>query len=256
VYLDGVIYGVAGIADFSKVIAFALDATTGKPIWVNRECGLISEVKQDGGSLQSELFMSGGALCFRSPGHYGVVRIDPKTGRVLNEVIDDFLPKRTGFRTFFSAYYPRYGSNQSFVCKVNETSSLVVDMGGDQHGKHRYSNRLTLSLYTKGLENIAPGALSMQKLIKEQKLKPTWSYKSQGVIRGFIAGDSEVIVASVITSKNGNKKSLLEGVDLVDGKTLWSQVLQGEPVKYGISVNSSGKIFISTTTGKIETFTK
>ena len=178
------------------------DASTGQPVWVNRDCGIISEELQDGVSLQSEVFIRDDALCFRSPGHYGVARMDLKTGKLLNVKIDELSKvKRQAYRTVFYSYYPTHGADASFLCHLPEGRSLFVDMGKDTHGSNRFSASKRLALY-KGIEDIPAGPVSTQTIVvKGRKLKAEWTHTSGSRIRGFIAGPSAVICMSIAERK-------------------------------------------------------
>jgi outer membrane protein assembly factor BamB len=259
VHQDGKIYGVAGIADFSDVIAFSLDASTGKPVWINRDCGMISKDVQSGASLQSEVFIRDNALCFRSPGNYGIARIDLNTGKVLNEKIDKLIEKgRDAYRTVFSAYYPRYGTDISFLCHLPGGRSLFVDMGRDSVGHNNYGFHRALALY-KGLEDISPGPVSTQTIVlKERKLKSEWTYPGGRRIRGFVAGPSEVLVLSFQNNTENREvqihTTVLESVNLKNGAKLWSKKIRGGAVKYGLAASSTGRILIALESGKIVSF--
>ena len=75
----GVLYAAAGIADYDGTHVYALDAITGKPKWHNASSGSLSKT-QEGVSLQGELSLGDGALCFPGGPMCGMARYDLKTG--------------------------------------------------------------------------------------------------------------------------------------------------------------------------------
>jgi outer membrane protein assembly factor BamB len=76
---DGVLYAAAGIANYDGTHVYALDAITGKVKWYNDSSGALSAA-QEGVSLQGELSLRDGALCFPGGTMCRTARYDLKTG--------------------------------------------------------------------------------------------------------------------------------------------------------------------------------
>ena len=100
---NGVLYAAAGIANYDGTHVYALDAISGKLKWHNDSSGSLSGA-QEGVSLQGELSLRDGTLCFPGGTMCGTARYDLRTGECRSKVAGSQL-------TVFDAYYPQHGGS-------------------------------------------------------------------------------------------------------------------------------------------------
>jgi len=240
---DGVVYAAAGIAHYDGTHVVALDAVTGKVKWYNDTSGVLDPKIKNGVSLQGNLHLARGKLCFQGGNAVNLAYFDLKTGKCLNSP-----SRRVGgvTATAFSAYYPEYGSYARL--------------------KHDYPDGRTLS-YTvmyEGSRRSGPAMLaagtaaapsSGQRWSRRSGRKAIWGGANRWDCHAFIVGQ-DVLVAAGLIGLKGKASFGVAAMDLKDGSQIWTHPLPGRPVKWGAAVDRAGRVAVSLINGRVLCFAK
>jgi len=221
------VYAASGIADYDGTQVYALDAVTGKVIWLNDTSGSISDTVRSGVSLQGSLGIQGGELRFCGGTVYTIARYDLRTGRCLNEPSDQIQSRRP---TAFSAYYPRYGQFTSLAHRLTDGGMLSYQASpqGDRH---------------------TPLALLRPKPAQGQAA--VWQDPSARRFNAFVVSPAVLLAAS---QDAGGRHPALGAIDVATGREIWRKELDARAVKGGLAVNHVGQIFTTLTDGQVWCF--
>ena len=235
----GVVYAAAGIAHYDGTYVYALDAATGKPRWCNDTSGTVSAQFNSGVSLQGNLYIRGGELCFSAGNVHDTARYDLATGKCLNQPNQSV---RSNFRTAFYAYYPRYGQYVSLNHTLADGRSLNYQASYDG-AKH---TRLAL------LAPVAPGAKPQRQTDRRQgpMRRTLWQEPSGRAFNSFIVS-GDVLLAAGTAGPYSSKGAFLAAVDVKDGSDIWRQELPAAVVKGGTAVDHDGRLFVSLENGQV-----
>ena len=227
---DGVLYAAAGIANYDGTHVYALDAITGKLKWYNDSSGSLSEA-QEGVSLQGELSLRDGALCFPGGTTCRTARYDLKTGECRSKVAASQL-------TVFDAYYSQHGASYtdlSHTLPDGRRLAYVYDI-------RRGANTTELAMLRPLKANEPVPAKPVAKDI-------LWTSRGRR-FTSFIVGPSSLLAAG-----NDGTKSPVEhfvaAVKLADGSDLWYEKLPAPAVKGGTAVDHAGRMFVALDDGRV-----
>lgn len=227
---DGVLYAAAGIANYDGTHVYALDAITGKLKWYNDSSGSLSEA-QEGVSLQGELSLRNGALCFPGGTTCRTARYDLKTGECLSQVAASQL-------TVFDAYYSQHGASYTDLSRTLPDGRRLAYVYDIRRGAN--ATELTLLRPLKADEAVPA------KPVAEDLL---WTSRGRR-FSSFIVGPSSLLAAG-----NDSTKSPVEhfvaAVKLADGSDLWYEKLPAPAVKGGTAVDHAGRMFVALDDGQV-----
>lgn len=242
---DGVLYAAAGIANYDGTHVCALDAVTGKLRWHNGRSGQLSDRVKSGISLQGELYLDSGALCFSGGTVYQTARFDLATGRCLNEPVHTVGSQ---FPTAFYPYYPEYGQFTSLEHRLPDgrTLSYQAAYEGSQH------TRLAMLAPPK------PGQPPpVRKVFDRPLARPLagaiWADRLARRFNSFIVG-RDALVAAGQGAEAGRSKPQLAAIALKDGSDLWREALPAPAVRNGAAIDNAGRLFVALDDGRLECF--
>ena len=245
---DGVVYAAAGMAHYDGVHVYALDGISGEVKWYNDTSGSISDVTDGGVSVQGEPFIQDGELRFLGGGTYEFARYDIKSGKCLNQPHDQ---PNSRFHTAFYAYYPEYGKYVTLEHTLPDGRELVYD------ASYEGSRHSDLSL----LEPLPEGTPKVYKVASRwmhqrrgaPKRKHVWTVPAGPRYNAFIIGPDKLLAAGH-TGVDDQTTSSLAAISLKTGKITWSEKLPGAVVKSGLALDSTGRVFVVLTDGRLLAF--
>lgn len=245
---NGIVYAAAGIAHYDGTHVYALDAVTGEVKWYNDTSGALSAAAENGVSLQGELFLRGGQLCFAGGNACDLASYDLRTGKCTSTITD-----RVGssYRTVFYPYYPEFGQyvslNHTFA--DGKTLNFAVDYSGAVHS--------TLALFEPLPSNIAKLGPNWRILPRRGqpaiKAPTVWEHKQRTKYNGFIVAPDQLLAAGQ-TDVAGQTKSFLSAVNVEDGSEVWRRELPAPVVKGGAAIDHKARIIVSLQDGPILCF--
>ena len=227
---DGVLYAAAGIANYDGTHVYALDAITGKLKWYNDSSGSLSEA-QEGVSLQGELSLRDGALCFPGGTMCRTASYDLKTGECRSKVAASQL-------TVFDAYYSQYGASYtdlSHTLPDGRRLAYVYDI-------RRGANTTELAMLRPLKANEPVPAKPAAKDI-------LWTSRGRR-FTSFIVGPSSLLAAGDDGTKSP-VEHFVAAVNLADGSDLWYEKLPAPAVKGGTAVDHAGRMFVALDDGRV-----
>jgi len=227
---DGVCYAAAGIANYDGTHVYALDAITGKVKWHNDSSGVLSPA-QEGVSLQGELSLRDGSLCFPGGTMCATARYDLKTGQCRSTVARSHL-------TVFDAYYSRYGASYANLSHTLPDGRRLVYAYDVRRGGN--ATDLTMLRPLKANEVVAA---------KPAPGDTLWTCRGR-TFNGFVVGPDSLLAAG----SHGTRTSVehfVAAVDLADGSDLWFEKLPASAVKGGAAVDHAGRIFVALDDGRV-----
>ena len=238
----GVLYTAAGIADYDGTHIYALDAITGKPKWHNDSSGSLSAA-QEGVSLQGELFLRDGSLCFPGGTMCPMASYDLKTGEFRSKVTQGQLSLITlAFSQYeyglFDAYYHQYGA---FYTNLNHTLA--------NGGRLTYVYDFRQGANTTELTMLRPRKAGEPAPAKPAAKDILWTSRGRR-FTGFIIGPNSLLAAGDNGAKSPDEH-FVAAVSLADGSDLWNEKLPAAAVKGGMAVDHAGRIFIALDNGRI-----
>jgi outer membrane protein assembly factor BamB len=221
---NGVLYAAAGIANYDGTHVYALDAITGKLKWHNDSSGSLSEARE-GVSLQGELSLRDGALCFPGGTMCATASYDLKTGACRSKVAASQL-------TVFDAYYSQHGASYTDLSQTLPDGRRLAYA----YDVRRGANTMDLTM------------LRPMKADERAPAKPTandvlWTSRGRN-FTSFIIGPKSLLAAG----KSGVKdpaEPFVAAVNLADGSDLWYEKLPAPTVKGGTAVDHLGRIFVA-----------
>ena len=242
---DGTVYAAAGIAHYDGTHVVALDAMTGKVKWRNDSSGSLSGKVNSGVSMQGELFLEDGKLCFLGGGVYETAQFDLDNGQCLNHPKED---PTSQFRTAFYPYYPEYGNYLSLDHTLTNGRSLIFDAS---YEGNRFTPLALLSPLPTGVRKIRKDAARWSNRRGwAEKRKAIWQDKEGRRFASFVVSPELLLAAGDLGE--GTKTSFLSATQIEDGEIAWSETLPAQPIKGGVSIDHHGRIFVTLKNG--ETF--
>ena len=237
----GAVYAASGIVDYDGTQVYALDAVTGKIIWVNDSSGTISDTVQSGVSLQGSLGILDSELRFCGGTVYPTARYDLRSGRCLNEPSDQIQSQRP---TAFSAYYPRYGQFTSLSHRFTDGGVLSYQASpqGDRHTR--------LALLRPKLAQ-GPGTEPTRTQRAESGQAAVWQDQFARRYNAFVVSSSVLLAASQDAE---GRHPALSAIDIATGREIWRTELATRAVKCGLAVNHRGQILTTLADGQVLCF--
>lgn len=244
---QGVVYAAAGMAHYDGTYVVALDALTGKPIWVNDSSGQLSDQVDCGISLQGELQILDDQLQFLGGGPYLRAQYDLKTGTCLNPPRHE---PTSQFETAFYPYYPSYAKYSSLHHTFADGRTLFYISSYDG------SNPTRLKVLAPLAEN--PDAASPKpnqragaKPGRPAERPPVWQTGNTPLFTAFVVTPEVLLAAGPTESGNGGHVS---AISLSDGNVLWRQSLESVPVKGGLALDAQQRIVVTLESGQMLCF--
>jgi outer membrane protein assembly factor BamB len=242
---DGTVYAAAGMAHYDGIHVYALDAISGGVKWYNDTSGTISSVTGSGVSLQGELFLSGGELRFLGGGAYEFARYHVKTGKCLNEPRDQ---PNSSFHTAFYAYYPEYGKHVTLEHTLPDGRQLAYDASYEGSRHSELSLMEPLPEGTPKTYKVASRWINQRR--GEPEPKRLWVIPAGPRYNAFIVGPDKLLAAGH-TGDDDRTTSTLAAISLETGKIAWRRQLPAPVVKSGLALDSTGRIFVTLTDGRL-----
>jgi len=240
---DGTVYAAAGIAHYDGTHVVALDAVTGKLKWRNDSSGSLSGKVNSGVSMQGDLFLEDGKLCFLGGGVYETAQFDMDDGKCLNVPKED---PRSQFRTAFYPYYPEYGNYLSLDHTLSDGRSLIFDAS---YEGNRFTSLALLSALPAGVGKIRKDAARWSNRRGwSEKRKVIWQDKRGWHFASFVVG-SDLLLASGDSGETG-KTPLLAAMQIENSDIAWNVTLPAQPIKGGTSIDHQGRIFVTLENGQ------
>jgi outer membrane protein assembly factor BamB len=228
---DGVLYAAAGIANYDGTHVYALDAITGTLKWCNDSSGSLNEA-EEGVSLQGELSLRDGALCFPGGTMCSTASYDLKTGEFQGKAAKSQL-------TVFDAYYCRHGAsytNLNHTLPDGRRLAYVYDIR-----KGANTTELTMLRPLKAHQP-APAKPVAKDIL--------WTSRGR-TFTSFIVGPSSLLAAGNDGAGKSPVEHFVAAVKLADGADLWCERLPAPVVKAGTAVDHAGRIFVALDDGQI-----
>ncbi len=248
VVVDGPnVYAAAGIAHYDGTHVVTLDAVTGELKTQNKTSGSLSEKVNSGVSLQGNLCLEDGQLCFLAGGVYETARYDCASLNCLNSPRESVTSQ---FRTAFYPYYPEYGNFVSIEHTFVDGRTLEHDAS---YEGSRFSD---LSF----LEPPPPDAPKTKKLKsrwfrrkgKKFKRDIVWKDKTKRRFTSFIVAPNVLLSAG--QPDNQPNKPFLAATTIKDGKDVWYESLPSNAVKGGTAIDHNGRIIVALVDGQVLCF--
>jgi len=216
---------------------------TGKLKWRNDSSGSLSEKVDSGISMQGDLFLENGELCFLGGGVYETARFDLKSGKCLNTPNDD---PRSRFRTAFYPYYPSYGNYLSLDHSFADGRSLVFDAS---YEGNRFTSLALLSPLPPGTQKIRKDAARWAaRRGWSDKRKAIWQDNQSRRFASYIL-NPEILVAA--GDMGGEAKTpFLAAIQVKNGKVAWNETLPAQPIKGGTAIDHDGRILVTLENGQ------
>jgi len=240
---DGVVYAAAGIANYDGTHVYALDAVTGKLLWHNESSGMLSPAVKSGISLQGELYLDGNELRFPAGTVYATARYDLKTGKCLNEPVNQ-VGSRTA--TAYYAYYPEYGQFTLLEHDFPDGRTLSYQV------LYEGSRQAALAM----LRPLKPGAAAPTpnwRLWPQKGARPAreaaWQLPSERKFNAFVVAPNLLLAAG-----QDGAQAFLAAINLQDGSCLWQEKLPVPAVKGGLASDHRGRILLSLSDGRTVCF--
>jgi outer membrane protein assembly factor BamB len=227
---DGVLYVAAGIANYDGTHVYALDAITGKVKWHNGSSGVLSNAGE-GVSLQGELALRDGLLCFPGGTTCGTASYDLKTGECRSKVAKGQL-------TVFDAYYSQYGASYTELRHALPDGRRLVYA----YDVRRGGNATDLTM----LRALKANEAAPAKPVAGDVL---WTCRAR-TFHSFIVGPNLLLAAG----SDGSKKPVehfVAAVKLADGADAWRENLPASAVRGGTAVDHAGRIFVALEDGRV-----
>jgi outer membrane protein assembly factor BamB len=227
---DGVLFAAAGIANYDGTHVYALNAITGRLKWYNDSSGSLSAA-QEGVSLQGELSLHDGALCFAGGTMCRTARYDLKTGACLSQLAASHL-------TVFDAYYSAHGACYTDLSRTLPDGRRLAYAYDIRRG----ANATDLALLRPLKANEAVPA-------RTAAADVLWTSRGRK-FNSFIVGPTALLAAG-----NDSTKSPVEhfvaAVKLADGADLWCEKLPAPVVKGGMAVDHAARLFVALDDGRV-----
>ena len=240
---DGSVYAAAGIAHYDGTHVVALDAVTGKLKWRNDSSGSLSGKVNSGVSMQGDLFLDDGKLCFLGGGVYETAQFNLEDGQCLNVPKED---PRSQFRTAFYPYYPEYGNYLSLDHNLADGRSLVFDAS---YEGNRFTPLALLSPLPEGAQKIRKDAARWSNRRGwSEKRKAIWQEKQGRRFASFVVSPYLLVAAGDLGVET--KTSFLAAIDVANGNIAWSESLPAQAIKGGTSIDHQGRIFVTLENGQ------
>ena len=221
----------------------ALDAVTGKLKWRNDSSGSLSGKVNSGVSMQGDLFLEDGKLCFLGGGVYETAQFDLDNGQCLNVPKED---PRSQFRTAFYPYYPEYGNYLSLDHTLADGRSLVFDAS---YEGNRFTPLAFLSPLPNGVQKIRKDAARWaNRRGWSEKRKAIWQDKQGRRFASFVVSPELLLAAGDLGEET--KTSFLAAMQIENGAVAWNVALPAQPIKGGTSIDHQGRIFVTLENGQ------
>jgi outer membrane protein assembly factor BamB len=227
---DGVLYAAAGIANYDGTYVCALDAITGKPKWYNDSSGAVSAFGE-GVSLQGELSLRDGMLCFPGGTACRTARYDLKTGEFHGKIAQSQL-------TVFDAYYSQHGASYTDLSHTLPDGRRLAYAYDIRRG----ANSTDLSM----LRPLRADEPAAAKPIAKDVL---WTSRGRK-FTSFIIGPTSLLAAGNDRTKDA-VEHFIAAVNLTDGSDLWHEKLPAAVVKSGTAIDHAGRVFVTLDDGQV-----
>ncbi len=243
----GVVYAAAGMAHYDGIHVYALDAVSGEVQWYNDTSGTISKATDSGVSLQGELVLRDGELRFLGGGAYEFARYDVKSGKCLNQPHDQ---PNSRFHSAFYAYYPKYGAYVTLEHTLPDGQELAYDASyeGSQHSE--LSLMKPLPAGTPKAYKVASRWGFQRQRRGAPKQEHAWVIPAGPRYNAFIVGPKKLLTAGH-TGPDDATTSAVAAINLETGKIVWAQQLPAAVVKGGLAMDSTGRVLVTLTDGRL-----
>lgn len=254
---DGVAYAAAGIVNYDGTHVYALDATTGRMKWQNRNSGHLDPAALAGVSVQGhmiihqdKLWLAGGNVV--SPGVY-----DLKDGKCLNDVAS---VHRLANNNVPSSESPRGSelyligdrvmvSDQPFYAhpkwKVYDASVLNKTWVGTVGDRDvTWVNNSRLICYRRVEQGRTERLLTAWNRGRMQGVEALWETEFRDSVAAALAKNAVVIA----------RPSDIAAFSLDNGRQLWAQMLPGTPVPWGLAIDRAGRVIVTLEGGQVLCF--
>ncbi|MFQ5808442.1 MAG: PQQ-binding-like beta-propeller repeat protein [Armatimonadota bacterium] len=237
---QAVVYAAAGIAHYDGTHVVALDAVTGKVRWYNNSSGATSEEIRSGVSLQGNLYLRDGELCFAGGGVHPVARYDLATGNCRNAPA---TAPRSTVATAFEAHYPEYGQYMSLDHTFADGSTLSCQNTYDGAG----SSSLALFRPLPPGQTPPPNWRIRRGRGQPFQRESIWDRRGRVLLNAFIVTPD----AALLATRGRSGDAGLTAVRVKDGSDLWEMELAAPAVRGGLAIDGSGRIFASLQDGTV-----
>lgn len=246
---DGVVYAAAGMANYDGTYVLALDAATGKVKWRNDGSGVLSPEVKNGISLQGELYLKNGALCFAGGTVYQTARYDLKTGMCLNQPVST-LGSVNG--NAFYPYYPDYGQFVPLKHALADGRTLSYEV--IYEGSRQWPLVMLPPRRPGEQEALPPWNLPLRDSIRSaSQRKPLWARPVSEKFNAFVVANNQLAALGQNASAQGTE-FFLAGIGLNDGKDIWRKKLPVVAVKDGLAMTNVGQLVVALADGRVMGF--
>lgn len=241
--VDGVVYFAAGVWPSDGIYLYALDADSGKPVWVNDKSGAIYMAQPHGGANANSGLSAQGYLV--ANGEQLLVPTGRAVPAVLNRADGKFL--------YFQLQLNGHRGGASTVA-LGEHFFNAGQLYNAKTGN--WMETVGAGALASGPDGIVRGTdkeVNVSRLVDKQKVdRKGNAIKIKGLEKVWTvpgsAATAVVVAGKQIVAAGGQQVSI---IDMTAKKVSWSTEVDG--IAYGLAV-ADGKLFVSTDRGSIYCF--
>jgi outer membrane protein assembly factor BamB len=246
---NGVAYAAAGIAHYDGTHVYALDAATGRLKWQNNTTGSLDKERHCGVSVQGHLLFHKDRLYLAGGNQISPAVFDPGTGKCLSV---PSIPKQDG--------RSRIGYSGRDLCvldgQVVPTSrmsmyipenliSFYADLLNVETGKAAYRQNSRCRIVRVATPVVTDGK-------PRPKSRELW----QAML--FKRHVAAAAAANALVLAGGGREDMgqtgvygIAALAAENGKTLWAHKPPAAPVRWGLAVDRTGRVFLSLKNGQV-----
>ncbi len=237
---DGVVYVGAGIASHDGTHIYALDAITGKIKWQNNKSGrLMGGETVAGVSVQGHMLLSKGTLYMAGGNVVSPAKYDPRTGKCLSTLKNEWQKAPRGSELFVTAG------------KIRVIDQMMYSPR-DYIPSRYYASYM---LQAKAGEVIIQGT---EQAMMRVETTTSGKYKTIWKTQPFIETSAVVVVKNGVLAVGRTKgedrkpkpESKLMLLSLETGKPIWTQTLPVRPASWGLAVDRAGRVVVTLSDGR------
>ncbi len=251
---DGVAYVAAGIVNYDGTHVYALDAATGRIRWQNNASGHLDPSDLAGVSVQGHMIVHDGKLWLAGGNAVSPGVFDLRDGRCLNDLgsvhrlADNSVPSSEAPRG--SSLYlvgdqvmvsdqPLYAHPQFKVYDASVLTKTWFGSAGDRDVA--WVNNTRLLCYPRLQEKRTERLVNGWGKARLEGADPLWETEFRDSV-AVALGRNALVVA---------RPSDIVAYDLQKGRPLWTHMLPGTPVPWGLALDRNGRVIVALQGGQI-----
>ena len=242
----GKVYCAAGIAAYDGTHLFALDAASGRLAWHNGTSGrMLGDDRPTGVSVQGHLLLDAGRLCMAGGNVVSPAVYDPRDGRCLNTLDDEWAKAPRGRDLFLIAGQVTAFDRPLYAPKEYWTGRYFARYLLQAQNEHALV-RATLGR----LGRFDPAAAA------QKEPKPVWESMLFEQPEALALGSNAVVACGKLKGAGDGDQARfgVAAYAIDDGRVLWQEPLEAMPAIWGMALDSQGRVVIALEGGGIVCF--